>query len=78
MVSIIIWNVVLCSLAEVHLHFDRMSVNMYWAVWCHIQEDCTLHSHCSENLETNSIIFALKQSEEVVFNMFLDKAKMIL
>jgi hypothetical protein len=29
------------------------NIVIYWATWCHIPEDCTLHSHHYQNLKSN-------------------------
>jgi hypothetical protein len=66
------WDVVLCSLSNVHVHFDRTSVNIYWNTWYCIPE------YCTKKPKTNSIILAVKKIEEAGLNMFLVKTKMVL
>jgi hypothetical protein len=30
---------------------EARDVNLYWITWCYIAEECSLQSHCSDNLK---------------------------
>lgn len=53
------------------LHYSEMSVDVYQTVWCHIQEDSTLCSHCYESLKSSELIINFETSSHHLRNTAL-------
>jgi hypothetical protein len=52
----VFWDVTLYSVVEVCQRFKGMSINVYQTIWCHILEECILHSHYCENFKSNTYV----------------------